>query len=115
MKLAAADYYSPERVLCKACGVEIAGFVGEGRSLRFRQHPHYREVKIAFDDGTFHVTCLCDVCIRREEMSDPKFLQALHTADLWTLRKQVPTLAQKCGKRKAVEVVGVTTRAVALT
>lgn len=113
MKLGAPHYYQPHSILCKGCGVEIAGMTGTGRHRRFGQHPTYREMKIKFDDGSFHVTNICSSCLPIFR-DDPKKLQALHTADLMYLRSQVPQLSQKVGKRRAVECVAATTRAVGL-
>jgi len=80
-------------LMCKMCGTVIAGFteriVGYEMdragnkvkvvSRQFTRFHNYTELKIAFSDGSFHVTNGCSACL---SMSlPPAALDELHRAD----------------------------------
>lgn len=112
MRLLKPDYFRPGQVLCKSCGVEIAGVVGVGRRAHFENHPNYRELKILFDDGSMHVTNCCSTCLPK--LDNPTTLDKLHLADLHYMEKEVPELRGMIRNRRAVRIVAATNRPVAL-
>lgn len=96
---------SLNRVYCKMCGVEIAGLVerpkgsGPKNSImvtKFIRFPNYAEIKMEFDDGSFHVTNGCNVCLH-EELSANDLLD-LYLADCADQKTPV-------GSRKPIRVV----------
>jgi hypothetical protein len=102
------DYYRPGQVLCKRCGIEIAGMVGEGRKMRFVYHGLYREVKMLMDDGSRHVTNVCSKCA--VGVDDVALLQALHDADML----QMTGAPESIKNRKVVQFLAATNRPVAM-
>lgn len=117
------DYFSPGVVLCKLCGDEIAGFVGEGRRRHYEQHGNYREIKIQCEDIVYdrrgnilrsnHVTNCCDRCLPLIS-ENQEILQELLAADLDQMIIAVPALEAKLKDRVAKIVVERTQKAEAL-
>lgn len=64
-------------IYCKSCGTQIAHM----ENLRLKLHDNYVEMKLRFDDNSFHVTNICAGCMDAVA-SDPANLQALHDADI---------------------------------
>lgn len=90
-----------EHIVCKLCGTTIAGMqdMEQGKELdkktktwiktvvrQFRRFPNYAEVKIEFEDGSAHVTNLCDRCA--QENIEPDILKAIYNADIDMEEKQ---------------------------
>lgn len=114
MKLEAPNYYLPEqrKILCKACGHEIAGMVGRGRKRHFEHHANYREAKILFDDNSMHVTNICSACLPK--IDAPAILDKLHLADVHYMERDVPGIRGLIRNRRALRVIAATNRPVAL-
>lgn len=82
-----------QSISCKMCGTVIAerterikGFETDRAGNRikivareFVRFPHYAEIKIAFDDGSSHVTHGCSKCLYQG--LSLKVLEELHRAD----------------------------------
>lgn len=82
-------------ILCKVCGVTIRKLIPSdeyGEVLRHGSRtivrerlvlaclPNYREVKLAFNDGSSHVTCVCADCALK--LSDPGIREEVYAMDL---------------------------------
>lgn len=82
-------------IRCKGCGVvirklipsdshgtveRINGKIVVRERLILACLPNYREVAMEFEDGTKHVTCLCDQCA--EKMGDPEVVRKVYHQDL---------------------------------
>lgn len=74
-------------LFCKVCGTPIAStqlrviqVVPETkRIMRFSRHDNYTEIKIAFTDGSFHVTHGCSSCMKKG--LSPELLNDIYLAD----------------------------------
>lgn len=85
------DYGPKGQVLglyCKLCGDAIAGVQarrvspvpGAAMAMKFLRYSNYAEIKIAFNDGSHHVTHGCKKCLGTNMA--PDVLQALYEADV---------------------------------
>lgn len=83
--------YSPEgsvtELYCKVCGVKIAGMalrsgphINSIPQWKFSRNNFYAEIKIAFDDGSHHVTNGCKNCLSSN--MDPELLAELFDVDM---------------------------------
>jgi len=100
-----------QEMFCKVCGTAIGGLTEqvkgrrfehgvwiEERVERFRRFHNYVELKIAFEDGSAHVTNGCNNCL--SESLTPEQLNELHMADMeldgasYTAeyKKRIPTM-----------------------
>ena len=78
---------------CKVCGAKI----GHRDRMGFVRTPDYAEVKIRFDDGSFHVTSGCKNCLSTK--MDKRILQEMYEADCADDKNC------RMGDRRPVEVV----------
>lgn len=83
-------------VRCKGCGAPIKKMMAadnelitdvDGQRTRVRRMVlmalgSYREIEIAFSDGSKHITCLCADCVETVD------LQQIHDADMEQLRSE---------------------------
>lgn len=80
-------------IYCKLCGMQIA----HPFNNRIVYSQQYMEIKLQFEDGSFHVTNLCKVCAA--DIGDhPDKMEALYEADIAEMAEQVPSLADLSGK-----------------
>jgi hypothetical protein len=94
-------------VRCKKCGVPIRGMrpddtwteksrIGSQTIVRERLvlacYANYREVLIEMDDGSRHVTCLCETCANNVTMDELGEITAIDDA---RLNKDVPANQKK--------------------
>lgn len=103
-----------QEIFCKACGTSIGGVQetikgrrreGDGRWVEdrtsgFRRFSNYVEIKMQFEDGSFHVTNGCRNCLN--DKLTPEQLQELHHADMDI--EGTPS-SQAMKERKPVRVV----------
>lgn len=107
-----------EELFCKLCGSSIAGYrasLDKGssvdgqimgtRTVRFMRSSIYAEMKIEFEDGSFHVTSGCSNCLNPN--LSKAHLKELHVADM----EQDPfpgsdKLAKRVPKRIVIVQVG---------
>lgn len=92
------------RIFCKCCGYIIA----EQRGRSFWRSRIYAEIKIKFDDGTMHVTNLCQGCVPNVRR-DPELLLAVYHADIDDMVKEDPT-ADKFREKERPRVVAIDTK-----
>jgi hypothetical protein len=84
-----------EELFCKVCGSAIGGMTSQvkGRRfesatktwieehvLEFRRFHNYAELKMQFEDGSYHVTNGCRTCLSATLI--PEQLHELHIADM---------------------------------
>lgn len=102
------------KVLCKRCGDVIREVRPVAEPFEDGTVPvalvtlsHYAEVKIAFDDGSAHITAACLTCARKGWTEDD--LEALYSADLeqWIIEEQGPELVNRWAERKPLKVVAI--------
>lgn len=98
---------SLDRIYCKVCGEEIAGLVDRPKGSgvknavlvsRFIRFPNYAEIKMIFDDISYHVTNGCKTCLH--EGMPLETLLELYKADC-------AEQGTEPGSRRPVEVVQV--------
>ena len=77
------------QILCKGCGCEIAKQTPRG----FVRGTNYAELKMGFDDGSFHVTNLCSACVK-DASRDAAFCASLHKADMDQMEAEDPQMKQ---------------------
>jgi|SRR5580765_2997296 len=111
---------SLEELFCKVCGTAIGGLVTqvkgtritrEGKQIeeqiiRFRRYHNYVEVKMQFEDGSYHVTCGCNQCMSVN--LTPEQLDELHQADM-SVEEEIYPGQEEHMARKAAMVVAIRT------
>jgi hypothetical protein len=75
-------------IYCKVCGTVIATYEGP-RAVRYNKN--YTEIKIKFDDGSFHVTNLGSECLRNVR-ADKNLLLQVYLADMENMLAESPDL-----------------------
>lgn len=99
-------------VLCKACGEVIRDLRPVAEPLEDDTVPvalislaHYTEVKIEFDDGSFHITPMCGDCAKAGWTSEA--LEELYGSDLdqWALDAFDAAEILRWARRKPVKIV----------
>lgn len=83
---------------CKVCGAQIGRYEQDRKG--FVRNSMYAEVKIQFDDGSYHVTNGCKNCIKMSLAPDT--LQEMYEADC----EDAPSCSSGKG-RMAVQAVAV--------
>jgi hypothetical protein len=92
------------RIFCKVCSYIIA----EQRGRIFWRSRIYAEMKLKFEDGTMHVTSLCQGCLPKVRR-DPEALMAIYNADIDDMAKEDPRAEMFRDKAKP-RVVAVDTK-----
>lgn len=105
-------------VRCKVCQTPIKKFVEHdvpttlakvkgqtilGQKLLLAELPAYREVAIAFEDGSRHVTSLCATDALRVQ-ADPSMLQAVYDADVAQWESEGIEVSEQARTRVPVSV-----------
>ena len=63
-------------IYCKGCGTQIKGL---NKDRLLIPYWNYREIEIEFDDGSSHLTPICNIC---EKVKGKDNLEAIYIADL---------------------------------
>lgn len=107
-------------VRCKGCGNVIRKLVVDGsfgavervrgqtivrERLALTCLPNYREALIQLEDGSKHVTCICDACVPR--LDDPAQAQAMYQKDLDQFEKEGAVYTRKQRARQVTSVLKV--------
>jgi hypothetical protein len=106
-----------KEIFCKLCGAQIAGErrvllntrkdkntgkIIEEYSVKFQRLPTYAELKMQFEDGSYHVTNGCSSCMQMH--LHPEVLQELYDADAEEMKPEL-----NMPPRKAVKAVAIAT------